>query len=73
MKITFIQKYLVLHVGTCKDTWVADHMQLRNIFSTRPVHDWGVDLVSSFFEFYSLKVRQGVRIEYVGSLPIEKV
>jgi hypothetical protein len=27
---------------------------------TRPVHDWEVDLVSSFFELlYSLKVRQG--------------
>ena len=52
---------------------MADHLQFRKIFSTRPVHDWGVDLVSSFFEFYSLIVRQGVRIEYVGSLPMEKV
>jgi hypothetical protein len=53
-------------IARCKDAWVADHMQFRNgnlqwnIFFTRPVHDWEVDLVSSFFELlYSLRVRQG--------------
>jgi hypothetical protein len=30
-----------------------------NMFFTRPLPYWEVDLVSSFFEMYSLKVRQG--------------
>jgi hypothetical protein len=49
----------------CKDAWVADHIQFgngnlqRNIFFTRPVHDWEVEVVSSFFQLYSHRLRQG--------------
>jgi hypothetical protein len=45
---------------------VADHMQSFtgniqwNISFTRPMHDWEVDLVTSFFDLlYSIRLRQG--------------
>lgn len=31
-----------------------------NIFFTKYVHDWKVEVVSDFFELYSQRVRQGV-------------
>jgi hypothetical protein len=50
----------------CCEASVADHMQFFNsniqwyISFTRPVHDWKVDLVISFFNIlYSLKLRRG--------------
>jgi hypothetical protein len=50
----------------CKEVWVADHMQSFtgniqwNISFTRPMHDWEVDLVTSFFDLlYSIRLRQG--------------
>jgi len=40
-----------------------------NIFFTRPVHDWEVEVVSYFFELlYSHGVRQGV--EYRNALEV---
>jgi hypothetical protein len=58
LKISFPDLF---SIARCKDAWVADHMQFRNenlqwnIFFTRPVHDWEVNLVSSFFELlYSI-------------------
>jgi hypothetical protein len=61
---------------TFLDAWVVDHMQFINgnlqwnISFTRPVHNWEVDLVTSFFELlYSIRLRQAVRIKYVGSPP----
>jgi hypothetical protein len=63
LKISYSDLY---SIAWCKDVWVADHMLLWNgsiqwnIFFTRPVHDWEVDLVSSFLRMlYSLRVRQG--------------
>jgi hypothetical protein len=53
-------------IACCKDTWVADDMQLLNrnlqwnISFTKPMHDWEVDLVSSFFELLNyIRLRQG--------------
>jgi hypothetical protein len=55
---------------------VVDFMQFQNgnlqwnIFFTRPMHDWEVDLVSSFFDpLYFLRVKQGgeVRICWIPS------
>jgi hypothetical protein len=46
-----------------KDALVADHMQFWNgniywnIFFIRPVHDWEMEMVSSFSELFSQRVR----------------
>jgi hypothetical protein len=65
----------LLNIACCKYAWVADFMQFQNryfywnIFFTRPVHDWEVEVVSYFFELlYSQGVRQGV--EYRNALEV---
>jgi hypothetical protein len=49
-----------------QDAWVADHMQNQDgrtqwdVIFTRPVQDWEVEMVLSFFEqLYSIQFRQG--------------
>jgi hypothetical protein len=48
-----------------KDARVADNMQVQegnthwNVIFTRPVQDWEVGVVFSFFEMYSFRVKQG--------------
>jgi hypothetical protein len=49
-----------------KDAWVADNMQYQdgitqwNVIFTRPVQDWELEMVLSFFErLYSLQLRHG--------------
>jgi hypothetical protein len=62
LEISYSNLFSIAH---CTDMWVEDHMQFQMegfngiLFFTRPVQDWEVDLVSSFFKMlYSLKVRQ---------------
>jgi hypothetical protein len=52
-------------IACSKEAWLAENMKFRdgninwNVIFTRPVHDWEVDVVFSFFEMlYSLRVRQ---------------
>jgi hypothetical protein len=51
---------------SCAEVWVADHMQFfngnfqGNIYFTILVHNWEVDLITSFFDlFYSVRLRPG--------------
>jgi hypothetical protein len=53
-------------IACAKDVWVAQTMQVHNgsihwhVLFTQPVHDWEVEVVSSFFELlYSQRVRHG--------------
>jgi hypothetical protein len=49
-----------------KDAWVVDNLQFRegnmhwNVTFTKPIQDWEVEVVLSFFErLYSFRLRQG--------------
>jgi hypothetical protein len=53
-----------------KDAWVVDNLQFRegnmhwNVTFTKPIQDWEVEVVLSFFErLYSFRLRQGDEIE----------
>jgi hypothetical protein len=57
------------------DAWVADHMQYQDgrlqwdVIFTRPVQDWEMEMVLSFFEqLYSLTLRQGEDDRMIWSL-----
>jgi hypothetical protein len=60
LKTLFPELFLI---ACGKDAWVEENMQrqngttLWNNLFTRPIYDWEVEVVTRFFEMYSLKVR----------------